>query len=75
MRHNVSPKDFFNFKYITVFLFHHFSANTEIFSLMDAENSRQIYKNSIQDAVLPSRMYMNGIVFNQKDTLSCPVGK
>ena len=42
---------------------------------MDEENSRQIYKNSIQDAVLPSRMYMNGIVFHQKDTLSCPVGK
>ena len=38
---------------------------------MDAEHSRSINKSSILDAVLPSRLYMNGIIFTSQDILSC----
>ena len=38
---------------------------------MDTLHSRSIYDHSIRDAVLPSRMYMNGIVLSLEDTLSC----
>ena len=38
---------------------------------MDALHSRSISDHYIRDAVLPSRMYMNGIVLSLEDTLSC----
>ena len=38
---------------------------------MDTHHSRSISDHFIRDAVLPSRMYMNGIVLSLEDTLSC----
>ena len=48
-----------------------FSANIELFSLVDEQDSQLINDNSILDINLPSGMFSNGIVFDFQDSSSC----